>query len=335
MAVKMRIRGEKVNCGCFVWELVTGGWWIPWRIQGRRVKFRRFIGELVTGEWMFWPGCPNGGTVILFRTMWITAIFYGIGLVLRSIFSACWPGACQFDIAGPWQNLGDTVPWLGAIFAAVWAALYARFASQWGYLAGVHNQLRQTLVTLKDLNKNLDKANADQLDLWKAEFVRDALDLHLATKPTFGLYILRIIRGKYSGGVPKTFDDYTDDGQERRVWLEGQFKKSSLTRSVTPIRRRKPQILTKPLTAQPIRRNPASRVRRGPGRAGCGTAVAGRADRHLKCRRPIGVARVRCARGVRTFADAGTHDGRVGGLTRSGPRCGAPARAKCCPARSR
>jgi hypothetical protein len=51
------------------------------------------------------------------------------------------------DFGFLWHNGADSIGWIGAIFAAVYAALYARFASQWSYLAGVYNQMRQTLVT--------------------------------------------------------------------------------------------------------------------------------------------------------------------------------------------
>ena len=114
------------------------------------------------------------------------------------------------------------MPWLGANFAAVWAALYARFASQWQYLAGVRNQLRQTLVSLdKDLKK-LDKENANQLCLWRAEFVQDAIDLHLATKTMFGPFLKRTLNDT---GVRNTFDKYTFDGARRRDRLEKQLEK--------------------------------------------------------------------------------------------------------------
>jgi hypothetical protein len=121
------------------------------------------IGRLFTGEWMFCGGRPNGGGVIFWRSAWITFFMYVLGLWLRSIFRAGCP-ACEPDIVhGLLHGNDDTVPtWPGAIFAAVWASLYARFASQWSYLAGVYNQIRQALVrldTLTDLDEK-DKERA-------------------------------------------------------------------------------------------------------------------------------------------------------------------------------
>ncbi len=36
----------------------------------------------------------------------------------------------------------ELLPWLGALFGAVYAGLYARFASQWLYLANTYNQIK-------------------------------------------------------------------------------------------------------------------------------------------------------------------------------------------------
>jgi hypothetical protein len=184
---------------------------------GRAVRWTcRRVGELVTGEWWFWWGRPNGGTVILRRSLQVSLMLYLIGLWLRSLFNAAWPW--HLDFGALWHNGAETVPWLGAIFGAVYAALYARFASQWSYLAGVYNQLRQTLATLKDA----DQENDNHMQLWKAGFVEDALDLHLATKPMFGPFVQRLLDDP---GVSDGFDAYTVNGEERRERLQKQLQK--------------------------------------------------------------------------------------------------------------
>lgn len=106
------------------------------------------IGEILSGEWMFWRGRPNGGTVILWRSLQVALMLYLIGLWLRTLFDASWPWTLQ--VGALWHNGADTVPWFGALFAAVYAALYARFAAQWSYLAGVYNQLMQARTTVED-----------------------------------------------------------------------------------------------------------------------------------------------------------------------------------------
>ena len=170
---------------------------------------------------MFRWGCPNGGTIIICRSVQITIMMYLLGLVLRSLFNAAWPW--HFDFGALWQNGAETVPWLGAIFAAVYVALYARFASQWSYLAGEYNQIRQTLATWKDPTKD----NANHLNLWRAGFIEDALDLHLATKPMFGPYLLRMldVNDDEMQYIREKFDHITHKGKERRERLHEQLKK--------------------------------------------------------------------------------------------------------------
>lgn len=184
--------------------------------------------EFVSGEWMFRCGHPNGGTIIILRTVWVTAGIYLLGLGLRSYYNAGCP-SCHFDVGALWEDGVTTVPWLGAIFGAVYAALYARFASQWSYLAGVYNQIRQMLATWKPSD-----GNVDHLFLWQAGFIEDALDLHLATKPMFATFIGRLLAdhrevdGAMSmSAVACVFDDpnNTFNGRKRRSRLHKQLNK--------------------------------------------------------------------------------------------------------------
>jgi hypothetical protein len=188
-------------------------------IQGRKCTLSRCAWEAITGEWWFWIGRPNGGTVIFFRTLQITAILYVIGLTLQSILLSC-SGPCELDLSGPFQDIGNTVPWLGATFGAVYAALYARFASQWSYLAGVYNQMRQTLVNLRKL-EDRDGAIHEHVLLWRAGFIEDALDLHLATKGMFGPFLRRLLE---QDGVRARFERFTFEGRERADWLAETLK---------------------------------------------------------------------------------------------------------------
>jgi hypothetical protein len=183
--------------------------------------------EFVSGEWMFRCGHPNGGTIIFLRSVWVSAIIYALALWLDS--GADW--AWGIDCRRLQREITLHVPWLGAIFGAVYVALYARFASQWGYLAGLFNQIRQMLATWKPSD-----GNADHLFLWQAGFIEDALDLHLATKPMFATFIGRLLDDKYKddgstslgpGPVALLLDDpkITVDGRKRRLWLHKQLNK--------------------------------------------------------------------------------------------------------------
>jgi hypothetical protein len=58
--------------------------------------------------------------------------------------------------------------------------------------------------------------------MWRAAFIEDALDLHLATKPMFRPFLLRLLD---TPRVADKFDAYTVDGQQRRKELEVRLRK--------------------------------------------------------------------------------------------------------------
>src|SRR5690606_6800070 len=60
-------------------------------------------------------------------------------------------------------------------------ALYSRFSSQWGYLSNLYNQIKQAETSLQ--------VNKKTLNYWKAGFIEDAVELHLALKPMFAMII--------------------------------------------------------------------------------------------------------------------------------------------------
>ncbi|HEX2451656.1 MAG TPA: hypothetical protein VHJ69_10965 [Gemmatimonadales bacterium] len=89
--------------------------------------------------------------------------------------------------------------WLGGILAAVYAALYARFAAQWTHLAGLYNQIKAAEVRAAESDTEKTK---QALANWKAGFIEDADALHLATKPMFAVIIRHwlaeeVVRSEY------------------------------------------------------------------------------------------------------------------------------------------
>jgi hypothetical protein len=182
------------------------------------------LATIVSGEFFLKSGHPNGGTVILLRSIWVSTIVYAFALWLHSGSYADWTWCFwnwAIDGGRLKQEISANVQWFGAIFAAVYIALYARFAAQWSYLAGLRNKLRRTLLSLpKDLT-DLDAERANQLRLWRTEFVRDAIDLHLATKSMFGPFLKRTLKDRT---VQENFRDYTFDGPQRLDWLQKQLE---------------------------------------------------------------------------------------------------------------
>lgn len=153
--------------------------------RSRGTKMGRFVDRVVSffvGEWILnWSHhTVNGGTVVAARTAWLTAWIYIPAFVLRTTLSV--GKVAVFDFRQGLADLVDTLPWLAAIFAGIYTAFYTRFSSQWTYLAGLYNQIMQAHLALPTDERD---SRMDTLAAWKAGFIEDAEDLHLAAKPMF------------------------------------------------------------------------------------------------------------------------------------------------------
>lgn len=114
----------------------------------------------------------NGGGVITARAVCTSLVIYSALICVLHIFDPeSKMGISYFAFR---REFVDSVEFLGAIFGGVYLALYARFSSQWSYIADLYNQIKSA-----ELNTS---ANEAQLSSWKAGFIEDAEDLHLATK---------------------------------------------------------------------------------------------------------------------------------------------------------
>jgi hypothetical protein len=150
----------------------------------------KFAFGVATGEFWFRAGRrPNGGALILARTTQVTAEIYGVTLL--ALYALANPGGPRC-LESAWDqvrsDLRDTLPWVGAIFAVVYAALYTRFAAQWSYLASLYNQIKEAELGLKPRSRSA--RNDRVLCEWKAAFIEDCQTLHLAAKPCFASIIL-------------------------------------------------------------------------------------------------------------------------------------------------
>ncbi|MHA6886961.1 hypothetical protein [Ralstonia pseudosolanacearum] len=158
----------------------------------------------ISGEWVVTRWLKtNGGDAILFRTFWVTFWMAVIAVVVRKYFV---PSATASTNAAILAELGN---WLSAVFGGVYLALYARFSSQWAYLASLYNQIKQTEATAG--------VDVDVLAQWKAGFIEDAENLHLACKASFAPVI------KTWGAQPKVaeaFEKYVPGGRLRWTGLK-------------------------------------------------------------------------------------------------------------------
>lgn len=166
----------------------------------------------------------NGGDVIAFRALWVATGLYTISLLAK--FGIDHNGFHCLDMSHLVGEMRNTLPWLGAAFGAAYAAFYARFASQWHYLASLYNEIKQTEARAA---KDADETTREKLAEWKAGFIEDAEDLHLATKPMFSS-VIRVWGG--DSLVQQKFESNTLGGRDRLDELIDRAKKVCERREV-------------------------------------------------------------------------------------------------------
>ena len=158
---------------------------------------------------------PNGGTAVFVRSLGITCMVYAVAVSLKYWLSTS--AASNATQSLP-TIAAETIPWIGAIFAGTYAALYARFASQWNYLAALYNQLMAASVQCNEE----DAHGRRVLNLWQAAFVEDAETLHLARKPLFASVIHDMLSRE---PVQKEFIKHTPNGLVRLMILDRDLAK--------------------------------------------------------------------------------------------------------------
>lgn len=159
----------------------------------------------LSGEWLLKDGGrPNGGTLVLTRTIFVTIWVMSVVLLMKNLIDPAL--GLKFSLSCLRSQLVDLAPWAGAVFGGVYLALYSRFASQWSYLANVYNQIKLAEVTLPTNDR-------PEMAQWKAGFIEDAISLHLAQKPIFVGVIAAWGRQE---AVKNAFLAYTPEGS--RLW---------------------------------------------------------------------------------------------------------------------
>lgn len=138
----------------------------------------KFI-SLVSGEFFLSEGRPNGGDVVVFRTLWTGFLIFITIILLRVAMT---DGCSCFTITF-WKILQESIKGVEVptIFGATYAAFYARFVSQWTYIANLYNQIKQAEVAAAGTALGRKKQKL-VLAQWKAAFIEDALTVHMATK---------------------------------------------------------------------------------------------------------------------------------------------------------
>jgi hypothetical protein len=143
--------------------------------------------NFLSGEWMLNRGRPNGGDVVVYRTLWIGTLLIVSIALLRSV-NFISEGFMPFVQASLLSLKTSTASSEGpTIFGAAYAALYARFTSQWTYIANLYNQIKQAELEAACATSSSatvsPSAATSVLAQWKAGFIEDALAVHMASKP--------------------------------------------------------------------------------------------------------------------------------------------------------
>jgi hypothetical protein len=166
--------------------------------------------EYASGEWMI-TKCkkPNGGTIVILRSFFMTIV---IAILILGVIYLLF---CIFDLRNQF-DIRKHIGWFGAVFGAVYFGLYARFSSQWVYLSNLYNSIKKSEITIENKNN-------ESLTQWKAGFIEDAENLHMATKSSFAPIIKDWGKDK---AVKKAFIAHTPGGKCRYLKLMHAVKES-------------------------------------------------------------------------------------------------------------
>lgn len=173
--------------------------------SSRVLKLFSFVVRLGSGEYLLdRSDVSNGGTVVFTRALHVAVVIVCLGLLARNWLDP--NRTSEFSMHELRSQLAAVGPWLGTVFAASYAAFYARFASQWTYLAGVYNQIKAA--------EGRKDASETAIAEWKAGFIEDAAELHLIRKRMFAS-IVHEWAGAHEGKVRMAFENYAPGGKPR------------------------------------------------------------------------------------------------------------------------
>ncbi len=162
----------------------------------------RFIVNIFSAEWLITKlEIPNGGPVVLFRAIWSSSFLFLLYLGTQNALDPM--RGWEFSFAELRLQSSQNLHWYGVIFAGMYTALYTRFSSQWSYLAEVYNAIKAS---------EAGGGNAEVLAEWKAGFLEDAENLHIACKGTVVSIVMSWGRDEL---VRQAFINHTPGGETR------------------------------------------------------------------------------------------------------------------------
>jgi hypothetical protein len=158
------------------------------------MRWVNFLLRIASAEFIFRVrGLANGSGVIVLRSLWVALWVTGLFLVVAYWTSARFASGMAppigtespLESARFWMN--SVIAWFGAVFGFTYAGLYARFSSQWAYLADLYNSIKRAQfdkALAPPQQASSDVVAAAIADM-KHAFVEDAVLLHLACKESF------------------------------------------------------------------------------------------------------------------------------------------------------
>jgi len=165
--------------------------------------------SFLSGEWVLLYGRQNGGGVVIFRTLWVGTLLIFLMSIIRTLADSTSSSYC-LDFGNKFLEILSGQEGI-LFYGAVYAALYARFASQWNYMANLYNQIK-----LAEVSCDPSGVNKEALAQWKAGYIEDAYVTHMATKTM----VAGVIRAWYSdAGVKSAFYSHTRNHLEILSWL--------------------------------------------------------------------------------------------------------------------
>jgi len=145
-------------------------------------KYWRAIASCASGEFILKSTKANDGSIILGRAIFVSAWLTCLIIIARLVAKQ------NISIIQFIREFYEIANWSAGFLGAVYIALYARFSSQWSYMAGLYNQIKQaefSMICAKDEDDNAKKILAQ----WKAAYIEDAYYLHLYGKKSVAIVI--------------------------------------------------------------------------------------------------------------------------------------------------
>ena len=195
------------------------------------LKITRSVLHWLSGEFILvdWD-VPNGGAAVFLRSIFVSIIIFSASLVVINVIDPA--RSFEFSFIELQSQIVEHFQWFGVIFAGAYTAFYARFASQWSYLAELYNNIKSAEVS--------GAQNERALAQWKAGFIEDSQALHMECKSSFLSTVSAWLNDQK---VAEAFVEHTIAGDQRLEELKEnlEFSRDLVEKSYQSRLKKKPR----------------------------------------------------------------------------------------------